>query len=232
MQKTIGFVLLIFAAHSAVAKENWPLTVNVLSSKNLENPHGTFRLSWGGGSGGAGWTHRIAEHAFVEASDGNSYELVPQNPKDMLLPGKFQAKIEKRDMKVCEPKNNGNCREVKFKIVAAVPTARANESAPEEADAATSGGGSPRKPNLAPARQAVDPPADAQAVLSVESTPSGADIEIDGSFVGNTPSTVTVPVGSHDISVKKKGFTDWTKKLSVTGGSIHLTADLEEAPKP
>ena len=27
----------------------------------------------------------------------------------MLLPGTFQAKIEKRDMKVCEPKDNGNC---------------------------------------------------------------------------------------------------------------------------
>jgi hypothetical protein len=29
----------------------------------------------------------------------------------------------KRDMKVCEPKDNGNCRDVKFKIVAAEPTA-------------------------------------------------------------------------------------------------------------
>jgi hypothetical protein len=41
---------------------------------------------------------------MAEASDGNTYDLVPENPKDMLLPGTFQAKIEKRDMKVCEPK--------------------------------------------------------------------------------------------------------------------------------
>jgi hypothetical protein len=72
----------------------------------------------------------------------------------------------------------------------------------------------------------------AQASISVESTPAGADIEIDGAFVGNTPSTVNVTAGSHDVAVKKKGFSDWTKKLNVTGGSIHLSAELEaETPK-
>jgi len=30
--------------------------------------------------------------------------------------------------------------------------------------------------------------------------------------------------------VKKKGFADWTKKLNVTGGNIHLNAELETAP--
>jgi len=36
-----------------------------------------------------------------------------------------------------------------------------------------------------------------------------------------------VASGVHDISVKKKGFDDWVKKLNVTAGSIHLTADLD-----
>ena len=31
------------------------------------------------------------------------------------------------------------------------------------------------------------------------------------------------------IVIKKKGYTDWTKTLNVTGGSIHLNADLEHA---
>ncbi len=66
-----------------------------------------------------------------------------------------------------------------------------------------------------------------QASLVIESTPSGADIEVDGGFVGNTPSTVTVAPGSHQIAVKNKGFGDWTKTLNVTGGTIHLNADLE-----
>lgn len=70
----------------------------------------------------------------------------------------------------------------------------------------------------------------AQTSLTIDSTPPGADIEIDGAFVGNTPSTVTVAVGSHQIAVKKKGFTGWTKTLNVTGGAIHLSAELEQQP--
>jgi hypothetical protein len=70
----------------------------------------------------------------------------------------------------------------------------------------------------------------AQTSLAVDSTPAGADVEIDGSFVGNTPSTVSIAPGSHQIAVKKKGFTDWSKTLSVTGGTVHLNAELEQAP--
>jgi hypothetical protein len=77
---------------------------------------------------------------------------------------------------------------------------------------------------------AAEPSAPAQASLTIDSTPAGADVEIDGAFVGNTPSTVAVAPGSHQIAVKKKGFTDWTKTLTVTGGSVHMSADLEEIP--
>jgi len=72
--------------------------------------------------------------------------------------------------------------------------------------------------------------APAQASLAIDSTPPGADIEIDGAFVGNTPSNVSVAAGSHQVAVKKKGFTDWTKTLNVTGGTIHLSAELEQEP--
>ena len=76
------------------------------------------------------------------------------------------------------------------------------------------------------------PTAVAQASLVIDSAPPGADIEIDGAFVGNTPSTVPVAPGSHEITVKKKGFADWTRKLSVTGGSVHLSADLDPVSAP
>jgi hypothetical protein len=90
---------------------------------------------------------------------------------------------------------------------------------------------------FAPAPMAAVPalaaaPAVAQAALSIDSTQPGADIEIDDAFVGNTPSTVSVAPGTHKITVKKKGFTDWTKTLNVTGGSVHLNAELEQAPPP
>src|ERR1700733_12693780 len=74
-------------------------------------------------------------------------------------------------------------------------------------------------------------PVVAQASLVIDSAPPGADIEIDGAFVGNTPSTIPVTIGSHEITVQKKGFSDWNRKLSVTGGSVHLSADLDPAQK-
>jgi hypothetical protein len=65
------------------------------------------------------------------------------------------------------------------------------------------------------------------ANLNIESTVPGADIEIDGAFVGNTPSTIVVAPGNHQIAVKKKGFTGWNRTLNVTGGTVHLSAELE-----
>lgn len=84
-------------------------------------------------------------------------------------------------------------------------------------------------PPAAPAASA----SPATAKLQLESTPPGADIELDGSFVGNTPSDVQVPEGEHTITVKKSGFKDWERKLKVTRGStIHLSAELEKTANP
>jgi hypothetical protein len=67
----------------------------------------------------------------------------------------------------------------------------------------------------------------------VGSVPDGADIEVDGSFVGNTPSDVQVAEGEHTVSVKKAGFKDWERKLKVSGGSsVHLSAELEKVTAP
>ena len=69
------------------------------------------------------------------------------------------------------------------------------------------------------------------ALLDISSTPPGADIEIDGKFVGSTPSSISVNPGDHEIAVKKAGFTPWNKKLSVSTGHVNITAELMEEPK-
>lgn len=67
--------------------------------------------------------------------------------------------------------------------------------------------------------------------ISVSSVPDGADIEVDGNFVGNTPSDVQVTEGDHTVVVKKAGFKDWGRKLKVSSGSnVHLSAELEKNP--
>ncbi len=66
------------------------------------------------------------------------------------------------------------------------------------------------------------------AKLNVISTPDGADIEIDGSFVGSTPSAVELTPGDHQVVVKKSGYKPWERKLKVSGGDIKLSAELEK----
>jgi len=63
--------------------------------------------------------------------------------------------------------------------------------------------------------------------VAVTSTPAGADIEVDGAFVGSTPSTITVTTGDHTISVKKTGFTTWERTIKVSGGKIQISAELQ-----
>jgi hypothetical protein len=68
----------------------------------------------------------------------------------------------------------------------------------------------------------------AQATVNVSSTPSSADVEVDGKFVGNTPSSVPVSAGEHSVKVSKKGFQPWERKLTVSGGSVNVNAELEQ----
>ncbi len=64
------------------------------------------------------------------------------------------------------------------------------------------------------------------ASLVVTSAVPGAEIELDGAFAGSTPTTLSVPAGPHQISVKS-GVEIWQRTLRVNAGSsISLAAQL------
>src|SRR6266403_168685 len=69
------------------------------------------------------------------------------------------------------------------------------------------------------------------AQVEVSSTPDAADIEIDGKFVGSTPSSVGVTPGEHELVVKKSGFKPWEKKIAVSSGHVKIDAQLEAESK-
>ena len=69
----------------------------------------------------------------------------------------------------------------------------------------------------------------AMTLVDITSTPSGADIEIDGKFIGSTPSSIKLSTGDHEIVVKKDGFAVWDRKMSVPSGHINLSAELAPA---
>jgi hypothetical protein len=64
--------------------------------------------------------------------------------------------------------------------------------------------------------------------LAVTSEPAGADIEINGKFVGSTPSTLKLQAGSASVAVKKSGFKVWSRTIELSeDSSISLRAELE-----
>jgi hypothetical protein len=79
----------------------------------------------------------------------------------------------------------------------------------------------------APVQTANETQANNNSDVAVTSTPAGADIELDGAFVGSTPSTINVTAGEHTVSLKKLGFTSWERTIKFTGGKIQISADLQ-----
>jgi len=70
---------------------------------------------------------------------------------------------------------------------------------------------------------------DALATISVSSSPDGADIYADGSFVGSAPATLKLSGGKHTVRVTMLGFKDWSREITALAGSeAHLTASLEK----
>ena len=65
------------------------------------------------------------------------------------------------------------------------------------------------------------------SAITVTSNVTGADIEVDGGYVGSTPTTLQLPPGPHQVSVKANGAT-WQRTLQVTAGSsvtVNATVD-------
>lgn len=65
--------------------------------------------------------------------------------------------------------------------------------------------------------------------VTVISNPEGADVTVDGKFVGNSPSTLKLSAGGHAVSVASSGYKPWSRELTVVSGSeVKLNATLEK----
>lgn len=70
--------------------------------------------------------------------------------------------------------------------------------------------------------------ASGSASVTVTSNVTGADIEVDGTYVGSTPSTLPLTAGTHQITVKQ-GASVWQRSLLVNpGGTVNVNAQLEQ----
>jgi len=72
----------------------------------------------------------------------------------------------------------------------------------------------------------------AMGEIAFKSEPDGADITVDGKYVGSTPSTIRVSAGDHTITIEKAHFIPWTRTITAgEGGSANVNATLEKAPE-
>jgi len=79
---------------------------------------------------------------------------------------------------------------------------------------------------VVPGAPVVGATAAATSGLTVDASVPNCDIEVDGSFVGSTPSTLNLAAGKHDILVKKNGYQDWTRSMMVSTGMVRVSAEM------
>ena len=105
----------------------------------------------------------------------------------------------------------------------------ANAKAPVSPPGGRGGAGSEQSGALMKA--SLEAPYTTASTVSFSSEPNGADIYIDGKFVGQTPATISVQPGSHVVLVKAVGRKNWQRDLEVLKDSqVALRPVLELQP--
>jgi PEGA domain-containing protein len=86
-------------------------------------------------------------------------------------------------------------------------------------------------PAPSPPAKAAPPEGKETGLLTIESDPDTAEIYLDSRLVATTPAKrLRLSVGSHVIALKKAGFADWVRELTVLEDSdLTLKATLEKS---
>jgi len=86
------------------------------------------------------------------------------------------------------------------------------------------------KPEARPASQPVSKAGRSEnTTVLVTANLTGADITVNGKYMGSTPSTLRLPPGDHTISIELSGFKTWQRTMTVTaGGNVTVNARLEK----
>ena len=136
----------------------------------------------------------------------------------------FDARREKNGITVYYVDDKGKARKQLYMLVdtggKTGPPAAAVATRPAPVAAA------PRQSSPAPVPapsvgsvQAVAPEKVEKVKCNFSSTPAGADINLDGKYVGSTPSEIELVTGTHVVVFSMPGFTQWKRELTVLSGS-------------
>jgi PEGA domain-containing protein len=153
----------------------------------------------------------------------------------------FDARRDKRGLIVFYADDYGKLRKQLYTLVdadvarsAPVPATKAAPASP--APAAPAPASSTPRPDAAEKREDPAPAANVNVSearegvkCSFTSTPAGAEVSVDGRYVGSTPSVLTLSVGNHAVEVSLPGFAPWKRDLTVsTGSELTVNAVLQK----
>jgi len=148
----------------------------------------------------------------------------------------FDAKREKHGLEVYYVDDKGKTRKQLYTLLdtdrkAGAPAAAATVAAPPAPPAPLPTQSSPPTapvPALASAQKAT--PGNPEKVkCDFSSTPAGAEITLDGKYVGSTPSEIGLAPGTHAVVFSLPGFAPWQRDLTVIPGSeLTVSAILQK----
>jgi hypothetical protein len=139
----------------------------------------------------------------------------------------FDAKREKRGIVVYYEDDKGKMRSQLYTYVA--QDAKANTAQPAAAGQTQPGPAATK--NAAQASPVPAPAGSGQQTVkcTFSSTPSGAEVTLDGRYVGSTPSILEVATGNHTVLISLPGFAPWKRELTVSPGSeLTVNAVMEK----
>jgi hypothetical protein len=156
----------------------------------------------------------------------------------------FDARKEKHGITVYYQDDDGKPRRQLYTFVAA--DTKSGQAAPAAAVApqltAAPAQNAPPVPvqstTPVPAQNPAPAPAAAVAASSMRetvkctfsSTPPGAEVTLDGRYVGSTPSVLGLTLGTHVVVISMPGFAQWKRELAVAPGSeLTVNAVLQKA---
>ncbi len=159
-----------------------------------------------------------AEHSIAEQSAPMVHSAAPNTPALVMAGTSAPASLLKPQAPAVAP----SASDADLQLAHATPPAPtiANQHNADTANTIQPGG--------AVAAPAPAPVVPASAMVEFWSNPSGADVEVDGEYVGSTFSTISLPPGEHIITVRKENFAPWQRTIYVTSGNVRVAAYLEQ----
>jgi len=149
----------------------------------------------------------------------------------------FDARQEKHGITIYYADDDGKPRRQLYAFVGPTQNAGAAAPAPLGAAPAVVAPAVAAPAAVAPVQNAapVADSATAQEILpekvrcNFRSSPPGAEITVDGRYMGSTPSEIGLTPGTHVVVISMTGFAQWKRELTVaTDSELNVTAALQK----